>query len=609
MAIAVVKLDDQFSAPAAAVVASSGRMRDSMGQFARQERSDSGSLQGAITKTSGKMTAFEKSCAKTGKQVSSLNFSGLTDFFVKGAAGGESMTSMMSGLGAAIDPVTLGITVATAELEVMIGVVIGAGVALAGLMAAAIGFNESARESTTRLTALTGDGKATKAMLDGIAASMGGAFNTSQLVPFATKLAAAGYQGRALEDAVRAVANATAIMGDEGGAAAQTMMARMQEATLAGTKFELSTRVLNQFAAMGVSATDIAKELGKSPEQLNKMSLKGAEVQKAIENILQAKGADALAEKAISLGQIMSNLQAGIASAFNSPEVMAATKEFMTALADLGSAFGKGSAGAGGLAGIIKGILVPAFHYASVAIVAIHFGISTLINWFLKAAIAFNQFKQTTIGAAVIKVAIAGIVGVMGALVAIVGIVGAVIGIVFLAAASVVAPVVAVVLGVASAFGAVAAGAYLLYGAVSSAIGGAIGYLSNLGKGATDAASNFIGGLVGGITAGTGAVVTAITGLASSAIGAFKDAMGIHSPSTVMKIQGQFMGAGVAQGMQESSAGVAQAANTMASASVGGAAQGGSKSSGSSGKSVSITLASGAIQISGVGSSGERLSP
>ena len=103
--------------------------------------------------------------------------------------------------------------------------------------------------------------------------------------------------------------------------------------------------------------------------------------------------------------------------------------------------------------------------------------------------------------------------------------------------------------------------------------------------------------------------MTAITGLASSAIGAFKDAMGIHSPSTVMKIQGQFMGAGVAQGMQESSAGVAQAANTMASASVGGAAQGGSKSSGSSGKSVSITLASGAIQISGVGSSGERLSP
>src|SRR6185503_2353552 len=70
-------------------------------------------------------------------------------------------------------------------------------------------------------------------------------------------------------------------------------------------------------------------------------------------------------------------------------------------------------------------------------------------------------------------------------------------------------------------------------------------FLSNLeeiGAGILDwvasapgAAADFIAGLGAGITAGVGVVVQAIKGLASSAVGALKDALQIRSPSLVFR--------------------------------------------------------------------------
>jgi hypothetical protein len=48
-----------------------------------------------------------------------------------------------------------------------------------------------------------------------------------------------------------------------------------------------------------------------------------------------------------------------------------------------------------------------------------------------------------------------------------------------------------------------------------------------------------VAGLVQGIQAGAGAVIAAVSGLASSALGAFKGALGIHSPSKVMLEHGE----------------------------------------------------------------------
>jgi hypothetical protein len=58
-------------------------------------------------------------------------------------------------------------------------------------------------------------------------------------------------------------------------------------------------------------------------------------------------------------------------------------------------------------------------------------------------------------------------------------------------------------------------------------------------------------GLVAGITGGASTVVSAITGVATSAIGAAKDALGIHSPSKVFADIGDNTAAGFAEGVEE----------------------------------------------------------
>ena len=56
-------------------------------------------------------------------------------------------------------------------------------------------------------------------------------------------------------------------------------------------------------------------------------------------------------------------------------------------------------------------------------------------------------------------------------------------------------------------------------------------------------------GLISGITGALGGVRDAITGAASSAIGSFKDTLGIRSPSRVFMAAGVNVGEGAAQGI------------------------------------------------------------
>lgn len=72
--------------------------------------------------------------------------------------------------------------------------------------------------------------------------------------------------------------------------------------------------------------------------------------------------------------------------------------------------------------------------------------------------------------------------------------------------------------------------------------------------------SNIVSGLVNGITNGLGAVKNAITGLADSTVGWFKEKLGIHSPSRVFGELGGFIGQGAALGMDGEQGRVARAA-------------------------------------------------
>ena len=72
--------------------------------------------------------------------------------------------------------------------------------------------------------------------------------------------------------------------------------------------------------------------------------------------------------------------------------------------------------------------------------------------------------------------------------------------------------------------------------------------------------ANILSGLVNGITRGLGAVKDAITGVADSTVGWFKEKLGIHSPSRVFGELGGFIGQGAAIGMEGEQGRVAKAA-------------------------------------------------
>lgn len=80
----------------------------------------------------------------------------------------------------------------------------------------------------------------------------------------------------------------------------------------------------------------------------------------------------------------------------------------------------------------------------------------------------------------------------------------------------------------------------------------------------TDFGRNMLQGLVNGITSALGAVKAAITGAGESAVGWFKEKLGIHSPSRVFASLGGFTMAGLAQGIEGGQSGALGAVMSVA---------------------------------------------
>lgn len=82
--------------------------------------------------------------------------------------------------------------------------------------------------------------------------------------------------------------------------------------------------------------------------------------------------------------------------------------------------------------------------------------------------------------------------------------------------------------------------------------------------GAKAAAKNMIDGIVNGIKNGVGFVVDAMKNLASRGVQAFKDALGIKSPSKVFELQARYTAEGYVQGIESSTPEVTSALESMA---------------------------------------------
>lgn len=103
-----------------------------------------------------------------------------------------------------------------------------------------------------------------------------------------------------------------------------------------------------------------------------------------------------------------------------------------------------------------------------------------------------------------------------------------------------------------------------LWEGIKSAFSAAIVWFMALPNTFATFGANLISGLINGITNGLGAVKDAITNVASSTIGWFKEKLGIHSPSRVFGELGGYISQGAALGMEGEQNRVAKAASSLA---------------------------------------------
>lgn len=502
-----------------------------------------------------------------------------------GKIGGElgKMTAGANSAGGVLGKVTAGLKAlgpegeaAAAILQVVAAAVTAVAVTLWDWAAAAVASAQKRDALVATFNALGASGEATLAVTSKLAASL--PYTTSQVNAWAKSLMAAGVQGQAMEQGVRAIASATAIMGQEGGAAAEMLIKRFAMAAETGAKLKLDRRMMNSLAQAGVSAAALAEALGVPAAKLSTMSVDAAKLGDAMQKALVGKGGAALANVGLTWDSIKAKFDEGIGSIFSG--MSDAVRPFMQAIKDLFGEFNKGAPSVTLAGGVMKSVLTKVFDVATRAVNALHYGFLVVEVAALKVAIAVAPFVKWLIAiysnAAVltgIKVMLVALLAPLAAIIAFFGLVAAGFAI--------------IVTGIATGIAMIGAGFSWIVGQVA----------------------NFIGGIVEGISSGTGEVVAAVTKLAADALKAFKSALGIKSPSAVMRVQGQYMAAGTVQGLEAGTPAVRAASARMGLAGAAGAGQGatGARAGSAGGGGVQVTFAPGSIVIDGAGKSAGQI--
>jgi hypothetical protein len=471
-------------------------------------------------------------------------------------------------------------------------VLVGFAAALLGGAAAAIGITQQRDALKNTFDALgggAGAGEKTLAMLDKLSSKL--PYTTDQLAKWGKSLMAAGLQGPALEKAITAVASATAIMGDAGGAAADKLIKKLAEAAATGGRVKLDKGMLKQLATAGVSAEALAKELGTTPDKLASMNLSAKQLGDAMQNALIKQGKGSLEAMSLTWESIWGKLKDGISSLFEGlgPDVQA----FMGEVKSLFAEFSRGSTTMGGLKAVVTAVFHTLFAVAKTVVNAIHIGFLKLEIAFLKVKIALQPLingiaKLIPKGAAitVLTYIVKGLAVVFAVLAAVV----------FVCALPFILLVAAII------------GVVVAVGLIVAAIGEAIAWMANLAVAAASAGADFIAGLVNAISGGAAAVVSAAIGVAKGAVDAVKKALGIASPSKVMMQIGTHTTDGLANSIEDGAADVHAAARGAGGAAIAGAKDGIAGASGRAGANgasgaggVQITVEAGAIVINGSG--------
>lgn len=509
--------------------------------------------------------------------------------------GNAAVSEDMAAQGALLEGLAAGAVAVAAAVAVVV-------VAIGALIIKGAAFAISASQGKQAMLGMVdalGQGKVTGAevddMLSGLADRIG--ISKDTLLPFTKEYLKLGVTGvDALEKLTTAAISAQAIVGDPSGAAAfQKLQEKILLAAQAGQQLKIPLKGLGSLAEAGLTVDDVAKKMGVSAKTLGDQLKSGAVDAKkfgdALTDAVIEKGAGPLKFLATTVDAIKKKFEQDFGDLFEDIDV----KPFMAEVKDLFGIFGQAQPSGQALKAGIGGFFKEVFAIATKVVPLVKHFLLDLVIYGLKAYIALKpiakaikEWAESAEGSETITTVLKTMVDIFKVLAVVVGFVVAVV-IVF----------AATLIGIQVAIVAVGL-------AILNFVGQAGVALTQWVAGAATAAYDFVAGLVNGIANGGAMVSKAVSDLAGKASGAFKSALGINSPSTVMMGMGVNMGEGVVGGVESTEGDVAASTSALAGAAVKGAASAPAPSGGaakSGGGGAAITFEAGSIVIDGAGKS------
>lgn len=422
---------------------------------------------------------------------------------------------------------------------------------VAGLLAAGVAIAkfalfaaDSKRTLVLQMEALLGTRSAATELVDTIDdLASSGVVSGEALEGLARGLAAAGFKGKGLSDALKGLYTVSAAAGEGAASKIQGLYEKIQAA---GGRFKVTAKTLAGTGLEGVLKPGIvtAEKLGQA---------------------IKTRFGDVASKQALGLSAQFQALKHNLGELFEDIKI----DSFLAGLKSVTELFSQNTASGRALKAIFTGIFDVFFASASHVFPLVKAFMQGIIIAALQIAIAmapaYKAVKKffdasdsgldmvaifTVLGEVAVPLVLAGFT-VLAAIVAAVA-----------APFVVLAGGVALVVGLFSAMYASAqrSAAALLFFANNG-----IAAIEAFASSAAGAAGEFISGLVDGITSGAANVIQAVKRLAQQALGAFKTTFGISSPSKVMAQQGKYLGQGAEQGLRSMAPRVGAAMTAMAS--------------------------------------------
>ncbi len=416
------------------------------------------------------------------------------------------------------------------------------------------------------------------------------------------RLTKVGFEAAQALAIVKSAADLAAVGSPEDAAAFTTLIATME------AKGKFDSRSLNQLAKLGIKTEDIytalAKKLGKTNAEVAALIKAGkidtAEAIEAITKVVDEKFGGAAEKVANSVPRLLFRIKDAIGDLFNKVDLTALRDALASVVAVLDGPIGaRIKAAITSIFGNLFDALFGAFGDAEVE--AIFGAIADALEGIAAVVKIMAPIVREVIGGMIegftavwplIKLAGSAFLGLVNILASIPIGVWKIFGYALLIIVGALIAIVTALAAVAFALVALVSLPFIVFGTFLSILGDVWDAITGFASSMYEAGAGMISGLVDGIMAGAASVVSAIVGVATSAIDAAKSALGIASPSKVFGEMGAFTSQGFGEGIANDNSG-ADAMSAMveppsaASAKAGGKAAG-RASGGGGGGSVTI---------------------